>query len=277
MIVDAHIHFWRMARGDNAAVRQFLQPLARDIEMAELAPLLDAAGIDRILLVQAAETLAETLYTLGLALADPRIAGVVGWCDPASPSLAEEVRALRATGRLKGFRPVRGDNGSIAWLLDARLVPGLELLAEAGLVVDILLQNPDELPLVTHLATRHPHLALVLDHAGKPDIGSGRLEPWAGDIAALAARRNVACKLSGLLNCGAPGAGAAELRPFVDCLLATFGPERLIWASDWPPLELAGPYARWCAVTAELLAGLDDAAQAAIRGGNAVRIYGLDA
>jgi L-fuconolactonase len=276
VIVDAHIHFWRLARGDNVAVERFLQPLARDIEMADLAPQLDAAGVARIVLVQAAESLAETLYTTGMALAEPRIAGVVGWCDPGSPSLEEEVRALRATGRLKGFRPVRDDNLTIAWLLDRRLAPGLDLLARHGLVLDILLQNPDELPLVTYLAARHPELAMVLDHAGKPDIAGGRLDPWRDDIGALAALPNVACKVSGLLNCAVAGAGAEALRPYADHLLDRFGPDRLIWASDWPPLSLAAPYERWLAVSRELLAGLDEPARAGVMGRNAVRVYGLD-
>ena len=275
MIVDAHIHFWRPARGDNVAVERFLQPLDRDIEMAELAPQLEAAGVERIVLVQAAETLAETLYTIGMALADQRIAGVVGWCDLASPSLAEEVRALQATGRLKGFRPVRDDNLSVAWLLDRRLASGLNLLARQGLVLDILLQNPDELPLVTHLASRHPDHAIVLDHAGKPDIAGSRLDPWRHDIAALAALPNVTCKLSGLLNCAAAGAGAETLRPYVGHLIDRFGTDRLIWASDWPPLTLAAPYERWLAVSQELLTGLDQAARAAVMGKNAIRVYGL--
>ena len=277
MIVDAHVHFWRLARGDNHAVRRFLQPLARDIEMTELGPILADNGVERIVLIQAAETLAESLYTLGLALADPMIAGVVGWCDLASPSFDEEVRTLQATGKLKGFRPVRDDNLSLAWLLDARLAPGLERLAAAGLVVDILLQNPDELPLVTLLAARHRRLQFVLNHAGKPDIAGGRFESWAGDIVALARLPNVTVKFSGLLNCAGPGAGSTELRPFVDHLIGSFGPGRLIWASDWPPLSLAAPYERWIEVTEALLGRLSEAARAEIWAGTAVRVYGLDA
>jgi L-fuconolactonase len=229
--------------------------------MAELAPILHANGVERIVLVQAAETLAETLYTIGTALADPRIAGVVGWCDLGSPSLAEEVRALGATGRLKGFRPVRDDNVSIAWLREAHLAPGLALLEREGLVLDILLQNPDELPFVTELSACYPRLQIVLDHAGKPDVTGGRLGPWRRDIDALAALSNVACKLSGLLNCAPAGAGAEVLRPYVDHLVQCFGGERLIWASDWPPLTLAAPYDRWLALTRELLGGIEPAAR----------------
>jgi L-fuconolactonase len=147
VIIDAHVHFWCLARGDNRALEPWMAPLLRDHEPADLAPELDACGVDWVVVVQAAETLAENLYTLGLAAREPRIAGVVGWVDLASPSLVEEAAALRSTGRLLGFRPVRDDNRSVAWLLDARLTAGLRHLAEAGLVLDVLLQNPDELPL----------------------------------------------------------------------------------------------------------------------------------
>ena len=121
----------------------------------------------------------------------------------------------------------------------------------------------------------YPGLSIVLDHCAKPDIAGGRLEPWAADIAALALLPNVACKYSGLLNCAGPGAGAAELAPFAAHVLACFGPERLIWASDWPPLDLAASYARWREVSLDLLSGLSPAERAAVLGGNAERIYRL--
>jgi L-fuconolactonase len=275
VIVDAHVHFWRLARGDNRALEPWMSPLLRDHEPAGLAPELDACGVDRVVVVQAAETLAENLYTLGLAAREPRIAGVVGWIDPASPSLPEEVAALRSTGRLLGFRPVRDDNRSVAWMLDGRLTAGLHHLAAAGLVLDVLLQNPDELPLVTHLAGRHLDLAIVLDHCGKPDVRGGRFAAWAADLADLARHPRAACKLSGLPNQAPPGAAADTLRPYAAEVLERFGPQRVMWASDWPPLLLSSTYRDWWRISQELLAGLDGEARAAVSGGTATRVYGL--
>jgi L-fuconolactonase len=275
LIVDAHIHFWRLARGDNSALSPLMAPLWRDQEPADLRPQLQVCGVDRIVVVQAAETLSENLYTLGLAARTPWIAGVVGWIDLASPSLVEEIAALRATGKLVGFRPVRDDNRSIAWMLDGRLTAGYRAMAEAGLTLDVLVQNPDELPLATHLAARHPALTIVLDHCGKPDIKGGRFEPWATDLAAVAQHPNVACKLSGLPNQAAPGAGAEVLRPYADHVLTQFGPARTLWSSDWPPLLLSSDYQAWWAMTRDLLAGLDESARRAVLGGTAARVYGL--
>lgn len=277
MIVDAHVHFWRLARGDNRALLPAMAEIFADHEPAQLRPRLDACRIDRVIVVQAAETLAENLYTLGLAARFPWIAGVVGWCDPASPALGEEIAALRSTGRLVGFRPVRDDNRTVAWLLDARLRTGLVAIAEAGLALDVLVQNPDEIPLVTHLAAAHPDLRVVLDHCGKPDIAAGRFQPWARDISALAALPNTACKLSGIPNQAPRGAGAEAFRPYAAHVLERFGPERTLWASDWPPLLLSGTdYTRWWRISSELLAGLDAAARAAVLGGAAARIYRLE-
>lgn len=276
MVIDAHIHFWRLARGDNVTLSPAMGPLWRDLEPADLRPLLDVAGIERIIVVQAAMTLAETLYTLGLAKRFPWIAGVIGWVDPTSPSVEEELDAFAVNRCFKGIRPVSDDNRSIAWMLDARFERCWSLLEARGLVLEFLVQNPDEVPLVTHFARRHPTLSIVLDHCAKPDIRGQRYEPWASDIAELAMCRNVACKFSGLLNCSPRNADAATLKSYADRILGSFGCDRVLWASDWPPLELAADYARWRAVSLELLNGLSERERAAVLGGNAERIYSLD-
>jgi L-fuconolactonase len=275
VIVDAHVHFWRLARGDNTALSPSMAPLWRDHEPAGLKPQLQACGVERIVVVQAAETLAENLYTLGLAARTPWIAGVVGWIDLASPSLVEEIAALRSTRKLVGFRPVRDDNRSIAWLAETRLTAGLATVAASGLTLDLLVQDPDELPVVTQLAGRHPGLTMVLDHCGKPDIRRQRFRTWAEDLSALARHPNVVCKLSGLPNQAEPGAGVDVLRPYAEHVLAQFGPQRTLWASDWPPLLLSGDYAGWWRTTEALLAGLAPESRAAVLGGTARRVYGL--
>jgi L-fuconolactonase len=274
--IDAHIHFWRLARGDNVALSPAMVPIWRDLEPDHLRPLLDAAGVERIIVVQAATTLAETLYTLGLATRFPWIAGVIGWVDPGSPAIEEEIDALCVNPRLRGVRPVLDDNKSIAWMLDARFERCWRLLQGRGLVLEFLVQNPDEVPLVTYFAKQHRQLSIVLDHCGKPDIAAGRYEPWAADIAELAGCHNAACKLSGLLNCAPPNAGAPALKAYSDQVLRSFGSERVLWASDWPPLDLAAGYARWRTVSLQLLDGLSDRDRAAVLGGNAERLYALN-
>lgn len=273
--IDAHIHFWQLDRGDYSALTPEMPALLRDHLPADLEPELKANGIDAIVVVQAAETVAETRFTLGLARDWPFIAGVVGWVNPAAADLAATLDAFATDPRYKGVRPVRDDNRSMAWLADPALAPGLDALASRGLSLDVLVQDPDELPHVTVIAARHPALSMVLDHCGKPDIARGRFRPWADDIGALAEHRNVVCKLSGLMNCAAPGAGADALAAYAGHVLACFGPQRVLWASDWPPLKLAGDYGRWCGLSGALLADLPEADRSAVMGGNAERVYRL--
>lgn len=275
MIIDAHVHLWRLTRGDNVALSPAMTAIYRDMEPQDLRPHLDAAGVGRIVVVQAAETLAETLFTLGLARRFAWIAGIVAWVDPASASIEEEVAALAWNPLVKGVRPVRDDNRSIAWMLDARLGRCWRALAEHRLSLDILVQNWREIPLATMLARAWPQLAVVLDHCGKPDIAGGCLEPWTDSIRELALLPNVSCKFSGLLNCARTGAAAEELRPYASTVLGCFGPPRVMWASDWPPLELAATYPRWMEVSRQLLAQLPPADAGQVMAGTAARVYRL--
>ena len=275
MITDAHIHLWRLARGDNVALSPSMAAIYRNFEPEHLKPKLENAGIGRIVVVQAAETLAETMFTVGLARKFPWIAGIVAWIDPASPSVREEAAALSWLPVVKGVRPVKDDNRTIAWMLDARNAPGWKTLAECGLSLDILVQNWRELPLAIHLARKNPGLSIILDHCGKPDIANGQFQKWADHISELAALPHVNCKLSGLMNCAAPGATARDIEPYARHVLAIFGARRVMWASDWPPLELASDYATWWQVSQDVLASLDERDRADVLSGTASRIYRL--
>ena len=276
--IDAHRHFWATARGDYGWLTPALGPLWADYGPADAAPLLRARGIAGCVAVQAAETLAESLYLLDMARANPWITGVVGWVDVRSPRAVDDVAALRARGPLVGLRPMLQDLEP-GWILDERARPLLAWMERSGLCLDALVR-PLHLPVVDELLARHPDLLLVVDHAAKPDLRAGRAWPgfraWSRGMAAVA-RRGACVKLSGLLTECGPGAGAAELRPVFDVLLEHFGPERILWGSDWPVVRLAAEHDRWCAVTDELLAPLDDADRAWVLGGAATRFYDLPA
>ena len=228
MTVDAHVHLWRLSRGDNTELSPAMTAIYGDREPADLKPLIDAADVARVVVVQAAETLAETLFTVGLARKHTWIAGVVAWIELGSPSVEEEVAALAAIPAVKGVRPVRDDNRSIAWMLDSRLERGFQALQDHGLSLDILVQNWREIPLATLLAKRWPELAIVLDHCGKPDVAGGRFDPWERHIEELASLRHVVCKLSGLLNCARSRADAADLESYIKHVLGAFDPGRVL-------------------------------------------------
>jgi len=271
MRIDAHQHFWRLARGDYGWLTPDLSPLHRDFLPEHLAPLLAQAGVEATILVQAAPTAAETDFLLDLAARTPFVAGVVGWVDFEAPDAATRIGALAARPGLVGLRPMVQDLPDDQWLLRADLAPALTAMGEAGLTFDALVK-PRHLPVLARFAARWPDLAIVIDHGGKPDIAAGALEPWASEIRALARDTGVSCKLSGLLTEAAPGAPAADLAPWIDTLLEAFGPRRLMWGGDWPVLTLNGDYGSWSRAIAD---SLDPDDRAWVLGRTAAAFYGL--
>lgn len=274
--LDAHQHFWRLARGDYGWLTPDLTPLHRDHEPADLRPQLDAAGVAATILVQAAPTEAETDFLLALAAEHAWIAGVVGWTDLSAPDAPARVRVLAARPKLKGLRPMLQDLADPDWILGPGVAPAVRAMQDEGLVLDALIR-PAHLAAVDTLAGRFPDLAIVIDHGAKPVIPGGPDPAWAEAMRAIARRPNVCVKLSGLLTEAPAGAGADALRPFVKTLLAAFGAERLLWGSDWPVLRLAAEYSEWSMMTDILIADLADEAREAVRGGNAARVYGIAA
>jgi L-fuconolactonase len=272
--IDAHFHAWQLARGDYAWLTPALAPIYRDVSVADWQVQAAPHGIDGGVLVQAAPTEAETHFLLQQALQHDAVLGVVGWVDWLLPDAAQRVRALARQPKLKGLRPMLQDLVNPAWILQPAVQPALEAMAECGLVFDALVK-PVHLPHILTLAKRHPALKIVIDHAAKPGIAAKEWQPWADGVARIAHETSAACKLSGLLTEALPGAVALDLKPWVAHVLACFGPEGLLWGSDWPVLELRGSYATWREITHDLLQTQTRATQDAVLGGNARRLYGL--
>jgi L-fuconolactonase len=245
-LIDAHQHYWRVARGDYAWLRDAPASLQRDFLPTDLQEQRAAAGVAGSVLVQAAATEAETRYLFELARADRSILGVVGWVDFEVPDAAARIRALvhDGDGLLLGLRPMAQDHPDPDWLARPALDAVFDCLQEQGLAFDALVR-PTQLPALQHRLQRERELRVVLDHAGKPDIANDRFDDWAPRIRALAALPQVRCKFSGLLTELAPGMPAGALDRWVGHLFACFGPERLLWGSDWPVLTLRGSYAHW--------------------------------
>lgn len=270
--IDSHQHFWRLARGDYGWLTPELGPIHRDFGPEDLAPLLAHHGITRTILVQAAPTVAETTFLLDIAQRTPFVAGVVGWCDFEAPDAAATIRRLASDRFLVGLRPMVHDIPDPGWLARPSLAPAFEALIASRLVFDALLKPQHMAPLETVLL-RHPDLTVVIDHAAKPDLVRGEFAAWESGIAALAAYPNTVCKLSGLVTEADADWTPDTLRPVVNHLLATFGPQRLLWGSDWPVVTLRSDYARWFETAASLLSDLSEVEREAVFGGNAQRIY----
>ena len=274
MKIDAHFHCWELARGDYGWLTPGLGTIYRDYDLLDLKPFVEDARIDATVLVQAAPTEAETQFLLEQADANPAVLGVVGWVDFLAPDAPARIEALARHPRLKGLRPMLQDIADPAWILQPAAAPALRAMAACGLVFDALVKSA-HLPHILTLAGRHPELRMVIDHGAKPDIAAGEWQPWADALARIATDTQAMCKLSGLLTEAGPRPAPGAVRRWCEHLLQSFGTDRVVWGSDWPVLELAAPYALWWLTSRQLLDGLDEPAQAAVMGGNAVRLYGL--
>jgi L-fuconolactonase len=277
MTVDAHHHVWDLSVRDQDWIPEG-SPIRRDFTVADLAPEAAAAGVTRTVLVQTVTVAEETPEFLALAADHDLVAGVVGWTDLTRPDVADELALLRSLpggGFLKGIRHQVQGEPDPEWLLRPDVRRGLAAVAEAGLVYDLVVL-PHQLPACAKAAAALPQLTFVLDHVGKPPIASGTLEPWAPDIRALAAHPNTVCKLSGLVTEADPTHWTLDdLRPYADTVLDAFGPDRLMFGSDWPVCRLAATYGEVMSVAERLTAGLVAAERAGVFGGTAARTYGL--
>jgi L-fuconolactonase len=242
VIVDAHHHVWRIARGDYGWLQPG-SPIHRDYGLEDLRPLL--GDVTATILVQAAATEAETAFMLETAAGSSGLVrGVVGWTDLADSDAPDHIHALATNGLLVGLRPMLQDIADTEWILCSAVQPALKAMETAGLTLDLLIQ-PRHLPFVPELAQRHPDLRMVIDHGAKPAIAERSLLPWAEHMRRVASDTGVFCKLSGLVTEARPDWKQDDLRLYVDHLLQCFGPDRLMWGSDWPVVDLAGGFTRW--------------------------------
>lgn len=279
MRIDAHQHYWQLARGDYGWLTPKLAPIYRDFGPGDLASHLDAFGIARTVLVQAAPTEAETDFMLDLAGATPSVAGVIGWVDMEAPEAAQRIARLATRPKLVGLRPMIHDIADPRWMLSAALEPAYAAAETAGLAFDALVR-PVHLGSLKTLVERHPGLSVVVDHGAKPDIarwtpGDEDFADWAERLHQIGRHANVVCKVSGLATEARSDWASANLTPYLGTLLDAFGPERLMFGSDWPVVNLAGGYERWMDALLRWLDGLDSPSRDMILGATAARVYKL--
>lgn len=272
--IDAHQHYWVIARGDYGWMGPHVAPIVRDALPTEMHAHRAACGIGRTIVVQAAPTVAETEFLLDLAEDEPSIAGVVGWVDLKAADARSTLERLARRPKLRGIRPMLQDIEDTRYILDPACVETLLALPGLGLRFDALVQ-PRHLPVIAELADLLPRLSIVVDHGAKPFIADGLIEPWASEMRALAARPQIFCKLSGLVTEAGHDWSVERLRPYADHLLACFGPQRLMFGSDWPVVELAATYGQWWETVRELTSGLSETERDAVFGGVAAAFYGV--
>jgi len=274
-VIDAHQHFWQVGRFDYPWMSSDLGVLYRDYLPRDLAPILEQNGVAQTVLVQASNSVAESRWLLELADTNSFIAGVVGWVDLMSPNIEAQLNELTAHPKFKGVRHLVESEPEDDWLLKPAVLSGLRRLATYGLSYDLLVHTR-HLRHVPEVAQNCPELRLVIDHLAKPPIAQNEIKEWARALKPVADYQNIHCKLSGLVTeANWSSWQTNDLRPFVDCVLELFGPERMMFGSDYPVCLLAASYDRVLDAFQELLKYLSDSDRDKIFSKNAAAFYRL--
>ena len=277
MIVDAHQHLWQIERNGHEWPTPDLDAIYRDFEAANLQAVTQAAAVTATVLVQSQPNDTDTGWMLDVAADTPLIRGVVGWTDLAAPDAPARIARLARRPKLKGLRPMLQGLADDAWILRDEVRPALAAMIDHGLTFDALI-FPRHLPVIDQLARDWPSLPIVIDHGAKPPIAAAReLDgAWAEAISRVAQNENVYGKLSGLMTEMNPDQPHDDMTDYADHLYAVFGPERLMWGSDWPVVGLRAPYSAWFDWTAAWLTAKPSHARDAILGRTATRFYSLN-
>lgn len=273
--IDAHLHLWQYDAAEYGWIDDSMRPLRRDFLPEDLAVVMDSAGVDMSVAVQARQSEEETRFLLACAEREPRICGVVGWAPLTEP--AALVRALDEFCRDSHFVGLRDilQGQRKGFLLRPEFLRGMERLGEYSLTYDILIFS-DQLEEATQLVDAFPQQQFILDHCAKPHIAAGEVEPWARDLKELARRPNVVCKLSGMVTEATWSQWTpTDLVPYLDTCTEAFGPARLMAGSDWPVCLLATGYAQWWKVLAEYASAWSEAEQRQLFSETAMAAYRL--
>ena len=274
MRIDSHQHFWALERGDYDWLTPDLGDLYRDFLPRDLHPFLKQHNIDGTILVQAAPTEAETSFMLTLAEQHAFIKGVVGWVDFENDKSAEAIKQFAEHSAAVGLRPMIQDIPDVEWMLKPSLAPAYQALIDCGLVFDALV-FPKHLTHLLTLVKRYPGMKVVIDHCAKPSIADQEFQQWSQDIAALAAHKNVYCKLSGLVTEAKPDWKLSDLSDYSGHIIQCFGANRVLWGSDWPVCTLRTSYQTWYKSSLALINSLTAEQQSAVMGSTAAFVYGI--
>jgi L-fuconolactonase len=275
-VIDAHHHLWSYKASDFAWISSDMSVIARDFLPNHLQVELQKAHVDGTVVVQAIQSVEETEWLLSIAGECSFLQGVVGWAPICSESFPAFLDRFKHEKKLKGLRHVIQDEPDDNFILRSDFNRGISAMARSGLVYDILI-FAKHLPATIQFVDRHPNQVFVLDHIAKPPIKAGILEPWRSHIRQLAGRKNVFCKLSGMVTEANWSQWRIEnLQPYVDVILEAFGPERLMAGSDWPVCLLATAYSDWFATLHKILHSLSASEKENIFGKVASHVYHLN-
>lgn len=275
MIIDSHHHYWRYNPVEYDWIDDSMKVIRTDFLPENLVPTIREAGIDGVISVHARQSVEETEWLIRMANQNNFMKGVVGWLPLINDNIETYLIKYSGEKLLKGVRHVVQGESDPEFILRSDFNRGISLLKKYSLVYDILIVER-QLPNTIRFVDQHPDQVFVLDHIAKPLISKNELSPWKENIQELAKHENVSCKISGMVteadfNIWTP----AQLQPYFDVIIEAFGPDRLLFGSDWPVCLVATSYKSWADLVRKNISAFSKTEQAKIMGENAIRIYNL--
>ena len=273
-IIDTHQHFWNYDPKIHDWINEEMQVIRKDFLPADLAPILKENSVDGCIAVQVDQTDAETQILIREANQNSFIKGVVGWVDLNSTEIEAALASYTDTKVLKGFRHILQAEPK-GFMLQESFIQGLKKLQANNYTYDLLIYA-HQLNLANELVKHLPTMPIVIDHIAKPNIKAGEIEDWKKEITRLANYPNVYCKISGMVTEADWNSWtAADLKPYLDTVVAAFGTERIMFGSDWPVCLVASTYSKWLNLLQNYFNTFSSSEQEAIFAGNAIKFYKL--
>lgn len=275
MKIDSHLHFWEYEPQKDAWITDEMDVLKRNYKPEQLIPLLAASGIDGGIAVQADQSEAETAYLVKLSGEYNFVRGVVGWTDLRSPQVDDRLDYFSRFPQIKGYRHIVQAEVQEDFLLRKDFCNGIRELGKRGLTYDILIY-PKHLPYALDLVRKFPNQRFVLDHIAKPAIREGQFGDWCRLLEPFGRQEHVYCKITGLTTEAYWHRwDAGDFARYIDAVLHIFGPDRVMFGSDWPVCLLGADYLQTCEILKYNTKQLSHSEQAKLWGINCAKFYQL--
>jgi L-fuconolactonase len=274
MYIDSHQHFWKISRGDYSWMSPDNKVLYRDFSSSDLFSIIKDKNISQTIIIQAADTVAETEFILNIANKNSFISGVVGWVDFNKSDVIFEIDKLSQNKYLKGFRPMIHDIANENWMLNDSLDFGFKYLIKKNLTFDALVR-PKHLKNLYIFAKKYNNLLIVINHIAKPNILNQEIDEWKKDMKKLSELENVFCKYSGVLTEVDKNYSLEQIKPYVDFIFEIFKTNKIMWGSDWPVLTMVEKYENWFEIAQNLISHLSDDEKMNIFSNTAANFYKL--
>lgn len=273
--VDSHQHFWKFDPVRDSWITNEMSVIQKDFLPQDLQPILQKNDINGCITVQSDQSEAENEFQLKNAEHD-FIKGVVGWVDFLSPAVEERLEYYSQFKKMKGFRHILQGEKNRAFMLQPAFMKGIGLLKKYNFTYDILI-FPDQLKHTLHLVRAFPDQPFIIDHIAKPSIKDKKTDEWKMDIDAVAKYENVYCKISGMVTeADWKNWKYEDFIPYIETVIEAFGPDRILFGSDWPVCLVAASYERTIAIVKDFFSSFSVDEQDQFFGANAVKFYNLN-